>query len=223
MNEGKTNVFEKLMNVQFKLKAPKSQHNNFGDYSYRSCEDIMEALKPLLSEVKAVVIIADDVVLMGNRYYVKATAVFIDAETGEKVENTAYAREGESKKGFDGSQITGASSSYARKYALNGLFCIDDTKDSDNPIPPPEQPKGQVQPNKQPEKPQNRQNNNRFVSAKKEEELYNVALKVGYDKEKVNKMINKRYQKTITELTQQEYTYLYSGFAMLLDDKQQGD
>ena len=78
MNEGKTNVFEKLMNVQFKLKAPKSQHNNFGDYSYRSCEDIMEALKPLLSEVKAVVIIADDVVLMGNRYYVKATAVFIN-------------------------------------------------------------------------------------------------------------------------------------------------
>lgn len=117
----------KLAEVQLKLKAPKGQMNNFGKYKYRSAEDILEALKPLLNG-EAIVTLSDEMVLIGDRYYVKATATF----EGDDVKTvTAFAREEETKKGMDGSQITGASSSYARKYALNGLFLIDDTKDSD--------------------------------------------------------------------------------------------
>ena len=125
------NVYEKLIAIQSELKAPKSQYNNFGKYAYRNCEDILEALKPLLKEYKSTIYIADEIVTVLERFYIKATVTFIDAETGEKITNTAYAREEESKKGMDGSQVTGASSSYARKYALNGMFAIDDTKDSD--------------------------------------------------------------------------------------------
>ena len=125
------NVYEKLIAIQSKLKAPKSQYNNFGKYAYRNCEDILESLKPLLKEHKSTIYISDEIVTVLERFYVKATVTFIDAETGEKITNTAYAREEESKKGMDGSQVTGASSSYARKYALNGMFAIDDTKDSD--------------------------------------------------------------------------------------------
>ena len=124
-------VYDKLINIQSELKAPKSQYNNFGKYSYRNCEDILEALKPLLKENKATIFISDDVVFIEGRFYIKSTVTFVDVETGDKIVNTAYAREEESKKGMDGSQVTGASSSYARKYALNGMFAIDDTKDSD--------------------------------------------------------------------------------------------
>ena len=125
------NIFEKLQIIQSKLKAPKSQFNKFGGYAYRNCEDILEAVKPLLEEIKAAIKITDAVELIGERYYIKATVEFINTENGESIENSAFAREEETKKGMDGSQITGASSSYARKYALNGLFAIDDTKDSD--------------------------------------------------------------------------------------------
>ena len=125
------NVYEKLIAIQSELKAPKSQYNSFGKYAYRNCEDILEALKPLLKEHKSTIYIADEIVTVLDRFYIKATVTFIDAETGEKIINTAYAREEECKKGMDGSQVTGASSSYARKYALNGMFAIDDTKDSD--------------------------------------------------------------------------------------------
>lgn len=124
-------IYEKLAKIQSTLKAPKNQYNAFGKYKYRNCEDILEAVKPLLAEVKAVVIIGDELELIGSRFYVKATARFIDCETDAQITNTAYAREEDTKKDMDGSQITGASSSYARKYALNGLFCIDDTKDAD--------------------------------------------------------------------------------------------
>lgn len=126
------NVYEKLLAIQTELKAPKSQYNSFGRYNYRNCEDILEAVKPLAEKQKAVVTLTDDISVIGERYYVKATAKFVDVETGDLIENTAYAREEEEKKGMDGSQVTGASSSYARKYALNGLFAIDDTKDSDS-------------------------------------------------------------------------------------------
>jgi hypothetical protein len=124
-------IYEKLMSVQANLKAPKSNYNSFGKYNYRSCEDILEGLKPHLSEVKAIVNLTDTIELIGDRYYIKATAIFIDAETGDKVEVSALAREDETKKGMDLAQVTGSVSSYARKYALNGMFCIDDTKDSD--------------------------------------------------------------------------------------------
>ena len=125
-------VYTKLLNVQSELKAPKSQYNSFGKYKYRSCEDILEALKPILNKNKATVIISDDILFVEGRHYIKATVKFIDTENGEMVENSALAREDEVKKGMDSSQITGSVSSYARKYALNGMFAIDDTKDSDS-------------------------------------------------------------------------------------------
>lgn len=120
---------DKLLKIQSELKAPKNQYNDFGHYSYRSCEDILEALKPLLQKEGLVLRVTDELVNIGNRYYVKAKAILTDGN--ETIENIGYAREEETKKGMDGSQITGASSSYARKYALNGLFLIDDVKDSD--------------------------------------------------------------------------------------------
>lgn len=122
---------KKLVNIQSRLKAPKGQRNTFGNYNYRSCEDILEAVKPLLKEYDCSLTISDEVVLIGDRFYIKAIARLKDEESGEETVVSAYAREEESKKGMDGSQITGAASSYARKYALNGLFAIDDTKDSD--------------------------------------------------------------------------------------------
>lgn len=121
---------KELITIQSELKAPKSQFNKFGGYKYRKAEDILEAVKPLLAKQKCTLIITDDVVLIGNRIYVKATAT-IKNEKGECETTNGWAREEESKKGMDGSQITGASSSYARKYALNGLFAIDDNADSD--------------------------------------------------------------------------------------------
>lgn len=121
---------KELISIQSELKAPKSQFNKFGGYKYRKAEDILEAVKPLLAKQKCTLIITDDVVLVGNRIYVKATAT-IKNEKGECETTTGWAREEETKKGMDGSQITGASSSYARKYALNGLFAIDDNADSD--------------------------------------------------------------------------------------------
>lgn len=124
-------IYEKLLSIQTELKAPKSQYNSFGKYNYRNCEDILEAVKPLCAKYKAVSVMGDEVIQIGERYYIKSTARLIDLESEGVVENTAYAREEAEKKGMDGSQVTGASSSYARKYALNGLFAIDDTKDSD--------------------------------------------------------------------------------------------
>lgn len=150
-------IYEKLSKIQVELKAPKSQRNNFGNYNYRNCEDILEALKPLLKEHKASVVLSDDIVqftggeeevtlqskdkagninatvINGNvRFYIKATAKIICNESGESQEAFGYARETLNKKGMDEAQVTGAASSYARKYALNGLFAIDDTKDADS-------------------------------------------------------------------------------------------
>lgn len=119
-----------LVKIQAELKAPKGQFNNFGKYSYRSCEDILEAVKPLLSKYEAYVLLSDEITQVGDRFYIKATATYKDKDS--EISTTAYAREALNKKGMDESQITGASSSYARKYALNGLFAIDDNKDADN-------------------------------------------------------------------------------------------
>jgi hypothetical protein len=121
-------LVQSLAVIQQGLKAPKSQNNAFGKYKYRNCEDILEAVKPLLGELA--LFINDDIVLVGDRYYVKATVTLTDGESS--IHNTAYARESLSKKGMDDSQVTGSTSSYARKYAMNGMFCIDDTKDADN-------------------------------------------------------------------------------------------
>lgn len=122
-------IHEKLLKIQLELKAPKGQYNNFGNYSYRSCEDILEAVKPILKEHNCTLILSDTVKQIGERYYIEATASL--TSNNETLTVTALAREAESKTKMDDSQITGAASSYARKYALNGLFCIDDTKDAD--------------------------------------------------------------------------------------------
>lgn len=121
---------KELITIQSELKAPKTQVNNFGGYKYRKAEDILEAVKPLLAKQKCTLTITDDIVMVGNRIYVKATAT-IKNEKGDVETSTGWAREEETKKGMDASQITGASSSYARKYALNGLLAIDDNADSD--------------------------------------------------------------------------------------------
>ena len=122
-------LIQRVGDIQHKLKAPKGQYNSFGKYNYRSCEDILEGVKPLLIEHNLALLIDDEIVQIGERYYVKATAKITDGR--EFVSATAYAREPDTKKGMDESQITGATSSYARKYALNALLCIDDTKDAD--------------------------------------------------------------------------------------------
>ena len=128
---------QKVVAVQSELKAPKGQYNSFGKYNYRSCEDILEGVKPLLNKYGLYLTIDDSVELIGDRYYIKATATLFDGDNC--ISTSAYAREPLEKKGADASQVTGATSSYARKYALNGLLCIDDTKDADsvesNPLP----------------------------------------------------------------------------------------
>ena len=141
MAEEKKTVLERLLNVQHELKAPKGQRNSFGNYNYRSAEDILEAVKPLLTKYSLLQTITDEVVLIGDRYYIKATVTLYDAEIGvsqnvgmvsnSTVTVSAYAREADQKKGMDEAQVTGSASSYARKYALNGLYAIDDTKDAD--------------------------------------------------------------------------------------------
>ena len=125
------NIRQKLQGIQSSLKAPKGQTNKFGGYKYRSCEDILTALKPLLQEWGCSLVISDEMVEVGTRVYVKANATIADNDSSESISATGFAREAEIKKGMDDAQITGSASSYARKYALNGLFAIDDTKDPD--------------------------------------------------------------------------------------------
>ena len=201
------NVYLKLVEVQNKLKAPKSQFNKFGNYAYRNCEDILEALKPILAEVKAVVNISDEVVLVGERYYIKATVKFIDAETGEIVEASAMAREEESKKGMDSSQLTGSTSSYARKYALNGLFAIDDTKDSDTTNTHGKE---------------DSKNNVITLTDKQLNRMYAIAKLGGYDKVKVDRLINQKYSKKANEMTKAEYDNVVEGLQKIADTKNVG-
>ena len=124
-------IYAKLAAIQAEIHSPKSEYNSFGKYSYRTAEAILEAVKPLLKAQGCTLNCTDELLLIGERYYIKGTAIITCVEDGSQVCTTAYAREEEEKKGMDGSQVTGASSSYARKYALNGLLCIDNTPDSD--------------------------------------------------------------------------------------------
>jgi hypothetical protein len=132
MADTKKNIYQKLQAIQTELKAPKDLYNNFGKYYYRNAESILVAVKPYLESLGLHMTIQDSIEQVGDRYYVKATVKITDNETSESVEVSAYAREAEKKSGMDDSQITGATSSYARKYALNGLFLLDDTKDADS-------------------------------------------------------------------------------------------
>ena len=192
------------MFIQMYFQPPKSCFNKFGNYAYRNCEDILEALKPLLNEVKAIVNISDDVVLVGERYYIKATVKFIDAETGEVVEASAMAREEESKKGMDASQLTGSTSSYARKYALNGLFAIDDTKDSDTTNTHGKE---------------DSKSNVITLTDKQLNRMYAIAKVGGYDKVKVDRLINQKYSKKANEMTKEEYDNVVEGLQKIADVK----
>lgn len=189
-------IYQKLLNIQCQLKAPKNQYNSFGGYHYRSCEDILEGLKPLLHENKAILVLTDDLVQVGDRYYIKATAKLIDVEKGESIESTAFAREAESKKKMDASQITGSASSYARKYALNGLFCIDDTKDADFY-------QGQVEDIKNPVR--HIAQDNDVATAKQRKAIYAKAQNLSISADEMKKMMQKLYKKESSKmLTKQE-------------------
>ncbi len=131
MAETKQNIYTKLLTIQAEINVPKNAFNKFGNYNYRNCESILEAIKPFLKKHKVALVVTDSLELVGDRHYIKATAKLIDAETGEFIENSAYAREPIDVKGMSPAQITGASSSYARKYALGGLLALDDNKDPD--------------------------------------------------------------------------------------------
>lgn len=202
-------VYEKLMHIQSKLKAPKNQYNSFGKYNYRSCEDILEGLKPLLEDYKAAITLKDEIKLIGDRYYLEATATLIDIEKGDKIEVTALAREDETKKGMDLAQVTGSVSSYARKYALNGLFAIDDTKDSDS--------------TNTHEKSSDKTESNTYKSSSggltqpQLKRLYAIAYSCGYDKAKIETMISGKYGKEPKNLTKQEYDHVCEGLQAKLE------
>jgi hypothetical protein len=191
-------ISEKLVNVQSELKAPKGQFNNFGKYKYRNAEDILEAVKPLLKKENLSMVLTDDLQNIGDRYYIKSTVRLFDDK--ESIEVTAYAREEESKKGMDSSQVTGASSSYARKYALNGLFLIDDTKDSDSTNTHGKADTGEQE--------------------VKNEELYALfalAEQAGYSKDTVFKQVKEKYKKDTPDLmTKAEYNQLLTGYKKLV-------
>lgn len=190
-------IYTKLMNVQNELKVPKNNKNTFGNYKFRNAEDILEALKPLLKKHNATVIITDDVVMVGDRYYIKATVKFIDTETGEMIETSALAREEENKKAMDSSQITGSTSSYARKYALNGLFAIDDTKDSDTT-------------NKH-------LKDEPTLSDAQIKRLYTISNKAGYSADKVKNMVKQKYNKEIKQMNRSEYDNVTEGLQRIAD------
>ena len=183
-------IIEKLLAVQAELKAPKGQYNSFGKYKYRSCEDILEAVKPILKAHGASITISDELVQIGNRIYVKATARFWDVDDGGYVNNTAFAREPDTKKGMDESQITGTASSYARKYALNGLLLIDDTKDADTDENRNER---ENRAKKQKEQPKQETVEDRTgkPAYPTEESMVNDLLAVASKSEKVNGMLTK--------------------------------
>ena len=206
------NVYEKLMNIQAELKAPKSQFNKFGNYAYRSCEDILESLKPLLNKNKAIVLLSDEIVLIGERYYLQATATFVDIEKGEKIEVKSLAREDENKKGMDLAQITGSVSSYARKYALNGLFAIDDTKDSDV-TNTHDKDKKAAQGDKQ--QTQTSQSQAKTLSDAQLKRLFTIASKAGIKADTVKDQVKKKFNKDVKELTKLEYDKVCSGYEWL--------
>ena len=196
------NVYKKLLAVQSKIKCNKNQKNSFGNYNYRSCEDILEAVKPHLVEVKATIMLSDTIELVGDWHYVKATATFVDLETGNSIDVSAYAREEfVSGKKMDYPQFTGSSSSYARKYALNGMLLLDDSKDPDSDA---YQEPAQNEPKKEEPKPQTKQLTKEDVDAR--EKL------ISYCKEnKINMaMVAKQYPEVASRGTKKVFDYVLS-------------
>ena len=185
-------IQEKLMNIQYELKCNKSQYNSFGRYAYRSSEDILEAVKPLLYKYKATLVINDDIVLIGDRFYVKATSKITDIETGECVESTAFAREDESQKGMSSAQVTGSVSSYARKYSMNALFAIDDNKDADSTNTHDKD----IKPNMTPVS---------GLSEAQLKRLYAIGNKAGFKKDVVEATVKKMFGCEPKDMTKDQY------------------
>jgi len=203
------NIYKKLMNVQSKLKAPKGQYNAFGKYKYRNSEDILEAVKPLLLKNNLVLTITDDPVIMGDRHYIQATAAIIDADSGETLSVKAYAREAAEKKGMAASQETGAASTYARKYALNGLFCIDDTKDADTETPPDTKDETDKHQQKDSKKIIPMHKTEATISIEQQRSLYASGFTYGFTEEEIKRVIKQLYKKdSAKQLTEKEYESL---------------
>ena len=189
METNKT-LIEKLSLIQVELKAPKNQYNSFGKYKYRNCEDILESAKPICNKNRTTLLISDEIKQIGDRYYVEATAQLLDWDSKEGIQVKALAREEDSKKGMDASQVTGATSSYARKYALNGLFNIDDTKDADSEEHQNLKNKGEQQPEQAP------QQNTPKVTAKQVE-----LIKGLYKENEITKMLTSLKVSSLEEIT----------------------
>ena len=199
------NIYQKLLAIQNELKAPKSQFNKFGGYSYRSCEDILEAVKSLLVKYQATIILQDKIELIGDRYYIKATARFIDAESGETIETEALARESENIKGMQASQITGATSSYARKYVLGSLLLLDDCKDADAIH-------GKEDNNKSQSHSQIDTTSTRKLSDKQLARLFALGYKAGFNNDKVKEQIFKKFNVEPKNLNKQQYDTVCLGY-----------
>lgn len=219
MEKKEENFLKRLNNVQMELKAPKGQTNKFGGYKYRSCEDILEAVKPLLQKNELTLLLNDRIENIGNRFYVQATATIYDNLSDKTISTTAYARESDEKRGMDSSQITGASSSYARKYALNGLFNIDDTKDSDTN-------EYQNQSNKAPtsQKAKVVKVNNETIPTEKiskvQLSLLNKSIEnAKFSDEEVLKIIQKYGYTSTAEIQNKDYKSIINEFANLVKSK----
>lgn len=190
------------MHIQTTLKAPKNLYNSFGNYKYRNAEGILEAVKPLLAENKMSMYITDDVQAVGDRVYVKATVKVWDTETGEWVETSALAREALNKKGMDDSQITGTASSYARKYALNGIFLLDDTKDADTDE---NQKERTARANKQEQEKNKEKLDQMKISLVKQKTLLDLCEDEKFD---INKILKSYKHESIKDITEGQYKYI---------------
>lgn len=195
-------IHEKMMKIQTTLKAPKNLFNSFGNYKYRNAEGILEAVKPLLAENKLSMYISDDVQAVNDRVYVKATVSIFDIETGESVMATASAREALNKKGMDDSQITGTASSYARKYALNGIFLLDDTKDAETDE---NQKERTARANKQEHEKDKEKLDQMKISLVKQKTLLDLCEDEKFD---INKILKSYKHESIKDITEGQYKYI---------------
>nr|DAZ16714.1 MAG TPA: ERF superfamily protein [Caudoviricetes sp.] len=203
------NLYQKLLAIQGELKCNKSQYNSFGKYSYRSCEDILEAVKNLLVKYQATIIITDEIKLIGDRYYVEAKVKFIDVVSGQFIENSALAREDEQQKGMSASQITGSCSSYARKYALGAMLLLDDVKDADAIHSKEDSNKSQSHS-------QIDTTSTRKLSDKQLARLFALGYKAGFNNDKVKEQIFKKFNVEPKNLNKQQYDTVCLGYENLI-------
>lgn len=242
------NIYQKLFNIQQELKAPKNQFNKFGNYSYRSYEDILDAVKPLLNENKLVLLIDDEVQESSGKNYIKATAKLICIESGESIQTSALAREDEERKKFDSPQITGSTSSYARKYCLNGMFCINDVKDSDVTNTQQDEEEHKAAKEDKPTfagpasekvnvkniwtKGTTNQEEDKVISFNQSSQdlitksemmfIYSRGFQAGYSQDQVKNHIIKKFNKTIDQLTKVEATKIVEGYQSKILKKMEG-